>query len=112
MAMNSAAFALTVEIPDRNLHNAIREALNLPAGDPITHVAMRSLISLDVADLGIADLTGLEHATELTWLAIPGNHITDLTPIAALTHLEALLMWVESRRRSNASFQFTSTATH
>ena len=54
---------------------------------------MRSLISLDVADLGIADLTGLEHATEITWLAIPGNDIADLTPIAALTNLEALLMW-------------------
>lgn len=48
------------------------------------------MTSLDAGDRGIADLTGLEHATELTLLIIPRNQITDLAPIAALTKLEFL----------------------
>ena len=89
-ALYGAAFAQVVHIPDRNLHSAIRESLNLPPGLPLTPAAIRSLTSLDAGDRGIADLTGLEHATELTLLIIPRNQITDLAPIAALTKLEFL----------------------
>ena len=94
IALCGVAFAQVVEIPDPNLRRAVKEALNLPAGTPITQAAMRDLTSLNVGDLGIADLSGLEFATGLTWLAIPGNQITDLTPITGLTKLEHLLMWV------------------
>ncbi len=89
-ALYGAAFAQVVHIPDRNLHSAIRESLNLPPGLPLTPAAIRSLTSLDAGDRGMADLTGLEHATELTLLIIPRNQITDLAPIAALTKLEFL----------------------
>ena len=89
-ALYGAAFAQVVHIPDRNLHSAIRESLNLPPGLPLTPAAIRSLTSLDAGDRGIVDLTGLEHATELTLLIIPRNQISDLAPIAALTKLEFL----------------------
>ena len=92
--LGNATFAQVVEIPDANLRRAVKEALNLPAGTPITQAAMRDLTSLNVGDLGIADLSGLEFATGLTGLAIFGNQITDLTPITGLTKLEHLLMWV------------------
>ena len=94
IALCGVGFGQVVEMPDSNLRRAVMDALNLPAGTPITQAAMRDLTSLNVGDLGIADLSGLEFATGLTWLAIPGNQITDLTPIAGLTKLEHLLMWV------------------
>ena len=89
-ALRGIAFAQVVHIPDRNLRVAIRESLNLPPGVPLTPAAIRSLTSLDAGDRGIVDLTGLEHATELTLLIIPRNQISDLAPIAALTKLEFL----------------------
>ena len=86
----SWGFTQVVDIPDRNLRVAVRESLNLPPGVPLTRAAIRSLTSLDAGDRGIVDLTGLEHATELTLLIIPRNQISDLAPIAALTKLEFL----------------------
>ncbi|MDE0042284.1 MAG: leucine-rich repeat domain-containing protein [Candidatus Poribacteria bacterium] len=89
-ALSVTAYAQVVHIPDPNLRSAIRESLNLPSGVPLTRAAIRSLTSLDAGDRGIVDLTGLEHATELTLLIIPRNQISDLAPIAALTKLEFL----------------------
>ena len=89
-ALCAAAYAQVVHIPDPKLRSAIRESLNLPPGLHLTPAAIRSLTSLDAGDRGIVDLTGLEHATELTLLAVPRNQISDLAPIAALTKLEYL----------------------
>ena len=89
-ALCGAAFAQVIHIPDPNLRVALRESLNLPPGVPLTSAAIRSLTSLDAGDRGIVDLTGLEHATELTLLIIPRYQITNLAPIAALTKLEFL----------------------
>ena len=79
-------------IPDENLRNGVREALDLADGDPLTKTAMGDLTKLFVAKSGISDLTGLEHATNLTVLSIWRNNITDLSPIAGLTNLENLLV--------------------
>ena len=89
-ALSVTAYAQVVHIPDPNLRVAVRESLDLPPGVPLTRAAIRSLTSLDAGDRGIVDLTGLEHATELTLLIIPRNQITNLAPIAALTKLEFL----------------------
>ena len=56
-----------VDIPDPNLRTAIRETLKLPDGVPITRTFMRQLTGLDAGGSGIFDLTGLEHATSLTF---------------------------------------------
>ena len=91
----SVAFAQVVEIPDPNLRDAVREALNIAGRDvPLTQPLLRTrLTRLDAPDRGIADLTGLEFAGKLTWLSIAGNPITDFSPIAGLTNLETLYMW-------------------
>ena len=89
-ALRGITFAQVVHFPDPNLRVVVRESLNLPPGVPLTRAAIRSLTSLDAGDRGIVDLTGLEHATELTLLIIPRNQITNLAPIAALTKLEFL----------------------
>ena len=83
----ASATAQLVEIPDTNLRQALRETLELPANLPITQQEMLKLIDLAAPRSQIADLTGLEYATNLTRLSLWGNSISDLTPLAKLTEL-------------------------
>ena len=68
-------------IPDAALAAAL-EAQG--GGDPGT------LTSLDLSDLGIADLTGIAAAEELRTLTVSGNAIVDLGPLSGLVALEEL----------------------
>ena len=85
-----------VSIPDANLAAAIREALGLPAGAAITSDALLNLTRLDARGRGIADLTGMEYAVNLTALDLGidnefhQNPISNLSPLASLTNLERL----------------------
>ena len=92
-----------VSIPDAELAAAIREELNLASGAVITQLDMLDLTSLNadktVWETGqgrptpyhnIADLTGLEHATNLKYVLISKNRISDLTPLAGLKKLRSL----------------------
>ena len=88
-----------VSIPDDNLANAIRETLNLPTNAVITADAMLALRVLDAPGKEIADLTGLEHAVNLTRLDLGGafvndewhtHPISDVSPLAGLTQLTYL----------------------
>ena len=95
----SQAAAQVVQIPDPNLRKAIREQLQLPAGTPITQQDMEKLEYLDnekTEKMGIADLTGLEYATNLRSIALNQNEITDLSPLANLIQLESLAAWGNS----------------
>ena len=76
-----------VEIPDPNLREAIRETLQLPAGQPITQQQMLLLENFDIEQAGITDLTGLEYAINLGSLHAWFNPISDLTPLANVTNL-------------------------
>ena len=82
-----------VEVLDPNLRAAVREALKLPDDVPVTQENMNRLIGLDVRNQGIANLTGLEFATNLHFLRIADNPTIDLSPIANLTQLESLILW-------------------
>ena len=67
----------------------------LGATDPITNVAMLDLRRLeatpsDPTDDKITDLTGLEHATNLTLLDLNDNAIIDVGPLSNLTKLTVL----------------------
>ena len=84
------AHAQPVHISDPNLRAAVRETLELPGGVPITREAMLQLTELNVAGRDVADLTGLEFATDLTWLKLRKNPIGDITPLAHLTNLAFL----------------------
>ena len=88
-----------VFIPDANLAAAIRETLGLPPGAAITSDAMRNLTRLEAPGRGIAALTGLEYAVNLTELYLGyswvndewrENPISNLAPLASLTNLEEL----------------------
>ena len=84
--------AQQVNIPDFNLRAAVREALNLPVGAPLTQPAMRQLKWLKVPSKQIQDLKGLEYAINIDWLDLADNQITDLSPLAVLTRLEVLVI--------------------
>ena len=83
--------AKVVTIPDPNLAAAVRERLNIPSGEPLTTHSTPSLVKLLVARKdGIKDLTGLEHAVNLTVLQVRDNPISNLSPLASLTNLKSL----------------------
>ena len=88
-----------VEVPDPNLRQAIREALSLTDGVPLTQLEMLRLTELQASQRDITNLTGLQYATNLENLHLSENQIQDLTPLANLTnliHLDLFLNIVES----------------
>ena len=95
-----AATAQVVSIPDSNLRAAIEDALSKTSGDTITVADMARLPHLEAGNANIRDLTGLEHANNLTSLDLGyekvanewrnSNAVTDLSPLAGLTQLTFL----------------------
>ena len=95
-----AAAQTVVTIPDDNLRERLESVLMKAPGTPITRTDMAGLVSLDLQNAGIGDLTGLEYAVNLITLALDGNELSDciqpctgppvLTPLAGLTQLATL----------------------
>ncbi len=89
----SIATAQTVDIPDPTLRNYIERVLGKAAGDPITVTEMATLTSIAIQEQekGVSDLTGLDHAINLTELHLYDSHsISDISPVAGLTNLTSL----------------------
>jgi len=78
-----------VSFPDSSLEAEICKALAVPAGD-IPVADLLALDSLTASNKGIIDLSGLEHCTNLKYLILFLNEITDVQPLAGLTGLEYL----------------------
>ncbi|MBI1923618.1 leucine-rich repeat domain-containing protein [Candidatus Poribacteria bacterium] len=78
-----------VTIPDPNLEAALREALGKPT-DPLTEADLQSLTHFSAPNHNIANLTGLEFATNLVELILFNNQIADVSPLANLTNLTNL----------------------
>ena len=90
-----------VVIPDAILRAVIADSLGKASGEAITAAEMATLTRLDVPNKYIHDLTGLEFATNLTWLdlgtafvsgsgSINNNLISDFSPLSSLTNLTYL----------------------
>ena len=89
-----------ITIPDVNLRAVIEDSLKKASGEAITAAEMATLKRLEAQNSHIRDLTGLEHATELTVLnlgdvfvngnRLNSNDITDLSPLSGLTRLTEL----------------------
>ena len=103
-ALQGATYGQTmVEFADANLARGVRSALGLDT-DPkevdfrlIPQQPLAELTELYLVEKKITDLTGLEHATQLTVLDLGGkpnsnkrNQIRDITPLARLTQLTVL----------------------
>ena len=85
-----------VEFPDSNLRAAIESALGRASGAPITTSDMALLTRLDARESNIINLTGLEHAINLTRLYLDGNSISDITSLSGLTNLTWLSLGYNS----------------
>ena len=80
----------TVSIPDRNLAQAVRAALDLGANDPITDWQMTGLTILNAQRRQITNLTGLASATGLVQLSLNNNQIRNIAPLRTLVKLQRL----------------------
>ena len=88
---------VVVSIPDPDLAALLRKTLNLAPSDAIKQLDMQKLEILEIFApaisirdrILIADLTGLEYATNLVILDLPWSRISDLTPLAG-TNLHGL----------------------
>lgn len=80
-------------MPDANLQLAVREELGLGSNEPFTRDDLLKLQRLDLWRLGVENLTGIEHATNLTWFSFAENDVSDLSPLAGLTKLQLLYGW-------------------
>ena len=81
-----------VLFPDAGLDAAIREALGKAVQDKITTKELAKFVELDCYRCGIQDLTGLEYVTNLTFLKLHSNQISDVSPLASLTNLTELYL--------------------
>ena len=82
-----------VNIPDANLRAVIADSLGKGRDEAITRAEMATLTHLEAQEANISDLTGLEFATNLTYLWLTGNPITDLSPLCDLTNLTGLVLF-------------------
>ena len=105
-----------VNIPDKNLEQAIREEIGISDTIPFTPAHMKMLKRLAANERSITDLTGLEYATNLerlnlyknyelsdirpladltnlSWLSLARTQIDDLSPLANLINLKFLYLW-------------------
>lgn len=87
---STPAITTPITFPDANLDAVVRKALNKMAGEKITNVEVAKLKSLDGNKKGIADLSGIQHCTGLTWLSLRSNKITNVSPLTPLTNLKTL----------------------
>ena len=83
----SFAIAQGVDIPDPNLRARVEAFLGKNDGDAITIADMQTLTLFSAVNADISDLRGLEHATNLLWLDLSDNAISDISPLLALPQL-------------------------
>ena len=88
-----------VSVPDDNLRARITETLRKPPDATLTAADMLKLQALIANDAGIHDLTGLQHASNLTILSLNNNSISDVSPLVGLTQLTTLALrdnWISN----------------
>ena len=86
-------FTVAASFADAAVETAIRDALAKPSGD-IVAVDIATLGDLDVSQLGVLSLQGVDLLTSLLSLNAGLNAIADLSPLAELDNLQEL--WLGS----------------
>ena len=76
-----------VKLPDPNLRAAVETLLGKTSGAIITTADLTTLTHLHARNIDISDLTGLESATNLTYLSLNDNNISDISPLVENTGL-------------------------
>lgn len=86
----SVAVCQDLIIPEPALQSAIARSLGVREQDLSKSLVEKNLTRLQANDLGIRDLSGLEHAKNLESLVVRDNLIDDLSPIQKLSKLNNL----------------------
>ena len=79
-------------VPDDTLRSALAAASGTPDQFAFRRGYFRHVRALDLSGLGITNLSGLEHATNLQFLNLADNDIEDLSPLLELSLLEQLAL--------------------
>ena len=79
---------VAVVFANKNLETAVRETLEMRQG-PLTRGHLKRMKEL-VVEEPVDNLTGLEHAVNLTKLYLRDNQISDVSPLASLTNLTTI----------------------
>ncbi len=91
LGTDSSAFAASVFVPDLALRAAINQSIGRNALDEISLGEILNLTVLNALAQGIADLSGLEVADNLTFVDLRNNQITDIAPLVGLPLTGVLL---------------------
>ena len=86
----NAVVEAAIDLFDASLRAAVETALRKAGGDPIIPSEMATLTHLEAPEAGVRNLTGLEHATNLTYLDFWKSLVSDISPVAGLTKLTHL----------------------
>ncbi|GAK02581.1 Rab family protein [Geomicrobium sp. JCM 19037] len=81
-----------ITFDDPNLEHAVREELQLPDGEPITHDHVQATTTLDLSNQQISNVTGLGVFNRLTALDLSENNIENLSPLGDLERLDTLTL--------------------
>lgn len=73
---------------DVNFEACVRDQLGLPAPAPVTEDDMVTLRALECNAENVADISGVEYASNLTIIELTNNQISTIDPLAALVKLE------------------------
>ena len=79
-----------VAIPDPNLRAQILQTLGKPRDSTLTMSDMLKLTALNANSMNIRDLTGLQHAANLTTVSLDDNFLADVALLAGLPELKTL----------------------
>ena len=85
-----------INIPDANLRKALNKKLTEITGTtrednyPINNLELRNITDLNLDNLNIVDLTGMEYAENLENLSLNHNSVSNLSPLSGLHHLKTL----------------------
>ncbi|MBC1480304.1 KxYKxGKxW signal peptide domain-containing protein, partial [Listeria seeligeri] len=83
--------AISSIFPDANLAQKICSELSrYSVDDMVTQAELDSITSLNIWEVGITNLSGVENLTSLTNLSIDHSQISDISPLAGLTSLREL----------------------
>ena len=94
LGLDDGALQEVLPIGDLGLRSAINLGIGGNRGDALRRGDLQSLTSLDANGFGIADLSGLEEAVNLTFLDLRNNEISDLTPILGI--LGQAVVWLQN----------------
>ncbi|WP_415331676.1 leucine-rich repeat domain-containing protein, partial [Clostridium perfringens] len=81
-----------ITIPDKNLEKALKDKLfgNEDSSNPITKDALLKITTLDLSDMNISNLEGIQNCENLVTLYLSLNQISNIEPLKGLTNLTTL----------------------